>query len=122
MEKLIPQVFEFLSNLDPPLPSFSSDNWRSTIRHYANEHPKYSNLAPFGGSETSDIVYHDVHGVLTTLLILKGQLSRSLWEDKTPKYYIEVKSTLSRCETPFYVSQGQAERVSFMQQIFKPQM
>ncbi len=111
---LTPQVFEFLSNLDPLLPSFSLDNWRSTIRHCANEHPKYSDLAPFVGNETSDIVYDDASGVLTALLIHKEHLSNGLWEGKTPRYYIEVKSTLSRCETPFYVSQGQAERVSLL--------
>ncbi len=119
--KLIPQAFELLSNLNPRLPLFSRANWRSTIRHYANEHPDYKDLTPFIGSELSDIFYDDASGTLTTLLIHKGHLSKGLWEHKKPRYFIEVKSTLNRCETPFYVSQGQAERVSFMQQILKPQ-
>ncbi len=42
----------------------------------------------------------------------KGHLSNGLWEGKTPRYYIEVKSTLSHCQTSFHASQGQPERVS----------
>lgn len=106
------QVFELLSKLDPSLPGFGRSNWRSTIRHYATAHPSYSDLTSWFGQETSDIVYNDMAGVLTELLINEGHLSRGQWAGKTPKYYIEVKATPDRCETPFYVSDGQAERVS----------
>ena len=57
-------------------------------------------------------MYDDVSGVLTALLISKGHLSSSQWAGQMPRYYIEIKSTLNSCETPFYVSPGQAERVS----------
>ena len=68
------------------------------------------------GSETSDIVYEDSAGELTHLLIEKGHLSGEQWAEATPKYYIEIKSTLDRCNTPFYVSHGQADRVGLTHQ------
>ena len=67
-------------------------------------------MANWVGRETSDIVYDDASGALTDLLIAKAYLSED-WTQETPRYYIEVKSTLDRCETPFIVSHGQAERV-----------
>lgn len=106
------QVFELLSNLDPSLLGFNRDNWQSTIRKYAQAHPEYADLTPWGGTETSDIVYDDVSGVFTTLLIEKGYLSGTNWEGKTPKYYIEVKSTTDQCSTPFFISDSQLDRVS----------
>jgi hypothetical protein len=69
-------------------------------------------LSSFIGQETSDIVYDDASGVLTALLIKKGHLSKAHWAGKMPRYYIEVKSTLNYCATPFFVSDGQAARVS----------
>ena len=105
-------MFELLSNLNPTLPCFGRENWQSRIRHHATIHPEYSDLTVFAGRETSDIVYDDASGILTELLITKGHLSNTHWAGKTPRYYIEVKSTLDRCETPFYVSDDQAERVS----------
>lgn len=104
-------VFELLSNLDPSLLGFNRDNWQSTIRKYAQAHPEYADLTPWGGTETSDIVYDDVSGVFTTLLIEKRYLSGTNWEGKTPKYYIEVKSTTDQCSTPFFVSDGQLDRM-----------
>jgi len=69
-------------------------------------------MSRFTGRETTDIVYNDASGILTALLIRKGQLSSSHWAGKRPRYYIEVKSTLNSCDTPFFVSDGQADRVS----------
>lgn len=105
------QVFVLLSSLDPELTGFGRDNWQSTIRHHAAAHHDFADLTSWTGRETSDIVYDDDCGDLTELLVAKGHLSQA-WKHKTPRYYIEVKSTLDRCETPFYVSHGQAERVS----------
>ena len=111
-DKLTPiaQVYVFLSSL--ALPYFGRENWRSTIRHLAAAHPRYSDLTSWDGRETTDFVYDDVRGVFTALLISKGHLSGSQWEGKAPRYYIEVKASLDRRETPFHVSQDQAERVS----------
>ena len=108
------QVFELLSNL--ALPCFCADNWQSTIRHYAAGHPKYRDiLRAFTGRETSDIVYDDTSGALTALLIARSHLQAPQWAGVTPRYYIEVKSTTDGCDVPFFVSQGQAERVSYFQ-------
>ncbi|RYP79682.1 hypothetical protein DL769_002822 [Monosporascus sp. CRB-8-3] len=97
-------VFELLSSLQPNLPGFCRGNWQSLIRQYVNVHPEYRDLPRFQGEETSDIVYHDASGALTTLLIQKGYLAGNRWTGKTPKYYIEVKSTTDLCATPFFVS------------------
>lgn len=60
-------------------------------------------------------MYDDASGDLTELLMTKGHLL-SEWVHKTPRYYIEVKSTMDQCEMPFYVSHGQAERVRAKQE------
>ncbi|KAJ6017177.1 hypothetical protein N7451_000556 [Penicillium sp. IBT 35674x] len=39
-------------------------------------HPDYHNLAPWNGSETADIVYHDTDSALTSILIHEGQYLR----------------------------------------------
>lgn len=106
------QVFELLSKL---LPSFGHNNWQSTIRYLASDHPRYGDLTDWNGVETSDIVYEDSSSALTDLLINKGHLSDEQWGGATPKYYIEVKSTLDRCPAPFHVTHGQADRVSLSQ-------
>ncbi|KAI1262212.1 hypothetical protein F5Y18DRAFT_398949 [Xylariaceae sp. FL1019] len=107
-------VFELLSHLygGQSLPSFNRTNWQSTIRRYVTLHAEYADMEPWQGRETSDITYSDVQGVLTEELINKGYLARNLWEGKRPSYYIEVKATTSSCETPFYVSKAQYQRVS----------
>ncbi|KAK5652684.1 hypothetical protein OQA88_10278 [Cercophora sp. LCS_1] len=76
------QAFQLLSNLNPPLPSFSLSNWQSTIRHCVTRHPGFSDLQPWTGTETSDIVYDDTSGELTRLLIEKGYLPRGLGKCK----------------------------------------
>lgn len=75
-------------------------------------HEAYKDLAPWLGRETSDIVYEDTRSKLTAVLIDKGYLIRSIWQGKTPKYYIEVKTTTEQWDEPFYVSASQYERVS----------
>ena len=64
------------------------------------------------GRETSDITYWDVQSALTCELIEKGFLARNVWEGKRPNYFIEVKTTTSACDTPFYMSKAQYQRVS----------
>lgn len=82
-----------------------------------NAHPDYADLSRWSGRETSDIVYDDVSGTFTNLLIKKGYLPEKVylpeyhWENKTPRYFIEVKSTTGQCATPFFMSSGQYERV-----------
>ncbi|OCK73843.1 hypothetical protein K432DRAFT_364328 [Lepidopterella palustris CBS 459.81] len=100
-------AFELLSRLHPPLPSFSRDNWQSTIRRCVAIHPEYYNLAAWNGHETAGIAYHDSDGVLTGILIDKGYLSSDTWSSRRPQYFIEVKSTPGPCETPFLMSKRQ---------------
>lgn len=68
-------------------------------------------MSPWTGRETSDIVYHDTQGVLTELLILNRYLDRGRWDGRTPQYFIEVKTTTSSYDTPFFMSDSQYARV-----------
>ncbi|KAE8403244.1 hypothetical protein BDV37DRAFT_283851 [Aspergillus pseudonomiae] len=106
-----PQVFEVLSRLRPNLPGFSRESWQSTIRQYIQLHEDYIDLQPWCGRETADLVYTDSEGILTSFLIAKGYLSSEMWAGKSPRFYLEVKSTTSSCETPFYMSKYQYERM-----------
>jgi hypothetical protein len=67
-------------------------------------------LEPWYGREAADITYADSEGVFTALLIATGFLDDS-WTGAKPNYFLEVKSTTSQCETPFYVSKAQYDRV-----------
>ncbi|KAI3332562.1 hypothetical protein F4824DRAFT_475026 [Ustulina deusta] len=107
-------VFELFSHLSGPdgLPGFSRYNWESNMRKYVIIHPEYTDMDEWRGRETSDITYCDVQSKLTTELIEKGYLARNTWEGKHPNYFIEVKTTTGSCETPFYISKAQYQRVS----------
>ncbi|RSL50813.1 hypothetical protein CEP53_008668 [Fusarium sp. AF-6] len=100
-------VFELLKNLSPELPGFSLANWRSTIRSYVSVHPDYTDIQPWNHRETSDLEYDDSEGALTELMIDNGYLERDVWENKKPKYYLEVKTTTGPCGAPFYMSKSQ---------------
>ncbi|KAF0329343.1 ino80 chromatin remodeling complex protein [Colletotrichum asianum] len=111
-------VFELLSHLSdqdvplPPLPEFSRDNWQSNIRRYVTVHPDYALMEPWSDRETSDIVYEDVSKQLTSLLVRQGYLeTRWLSRPRGPKYFIEVKTTTMSCETAFYMSKAQYQRM-----------
>lgn len=82
------------------------------MRKYVTVHPEYTDMDEWRGRETSDIEYWDVQRKLTTELIEKSYLDRDTWEGKQPSYFIEVKTTTGPCETPFYISKAQYQRVS----------
>jgi hypothetical protein len=82
------------------------------MRKYVRLHPEYTDMDEWRGWETSDITYSDSQSKLTTELIEKGYLARNAWEGKLPNYFIEVKTTTGPCETPFYISKAQYQRVS----------
>ncbi|KAI5457847.1 hypothetical protein BGZ63DRAFT_416929 [Mariannaea sp. PMI_226] len=104
-------VFELLKALDPVLPNFSIDNWQSTIRSYVKTHAEYGNMAPWsGGREVADLMYDDTAGALTELFIDQGYLDES-WRNCRPSYLLEVKTTTSSCNTPFYMSKAQYKRM-----------
>lgn len=107
-------MFELLSHVSTPrnLSDFSRANWQSTIRKFVTAHPDYVDMEPWTGRETSDIVYKDTLGDLTELLIESGYLGESL-RSQQATYYIEVKTTTLSCETPFYMSKAQYQRVCF---------
>ena len=75
-------------------------------------HNDYADLEPWSGCETSDIVYDDTEGVLTSILVEKGYLSEEHWNGETPSYFIEVKTTVNECSTQFFMSHDQYQRVS----------
>ncbi|KAH3395487.1 hypothetical protein KXV81_002967 [Aspergillus fumigatus] len=102
-------VFETLCCLNPSLPHFGRDNWQSTIRNHVKLHDDYTDLEPWNGRETADITYSDRQGILTALLINKGYLDAT-WAGARPDYFLEVKTTTSSWETPFYMSKYQYER------------
>jgi hypothetical protein len=107
-------VFELLKNLSPRLPGFSLQNWRSTIRKYVSAHPDYVGIQPWNHRETSDLEYADSEGALTELMIDNGYLKRGIWENKKPRYYLEVKTTTGPCEAPFYMSKSQYRLASYL--------
>lgn len=107
-------AFEFLAALQPHLPGFNLSNWTSTIRHHTAIHPDYTNIAIFAGRETADIVYEDQAGVLTELLIMAGILPDNKWRGRKPTCYIEVKTTTGNCDTPFYMSGSQHDKMELL--------
>ncbi|EEP80666.1 predicted protein [Uncinocarpus reesii 1704] len=101
-------VFELLSRLN--LPGFGRQNWRSSIRKEVRSHPDYHDLEPWNGVETADFVYNDSEGALTRLLVSQD-LAAPSWGSARPRYLIEVKSTVSTFNTPFYMSKSQFRRI-----------
>ncbi|KAH8910228.1 hypothetical protein BR93DRAFT_466991 [Coniochaeta sp. PMI_546] len=94
-----------LSKMNPPLPGFCNDNWTSNIKMAVKAHPDYASMAAWPGRfEISDLEYDDIAGVFTTHLVNNGYLPSQLWQNKTPKYHFEVKSTPQELEAPFYMS------------------
>ncbi|OIW34078.1 hypothetical protein CONLIGDRAFT_667268 [Coniochaeta ligniaria NRRL 30616] len=107
-------VFELLSKLNPPLPGFCHDNWTSNIKTTVNVHPDYASMAAWPGRyEISDLEYDDTAGVFTSLLIDSGYLPSEQWQNKTPKYHFEVKSTPQELEAPFFMSGVQHSKAGF---------
>ncbi|KAM5382550.1 hypothetical protein ACJZ2D_002554 [Fusarium nematophilum] len=104
-------VFELLKNLAPALPGFSLENWRSTIRKYVSVHADYAHIEAWNGRETADLVYNDSDGILTELLIENGYLDEEAWRSRMPNYLLEVKATTGPCNTPFYMSKHQYQRM-----------
>lgn len=74
-------------------------------------HPDYANIKSCMGDDRADIMFDDSTGELTGLLIDQGYLSRNEWQGARPRYYMEVKTTTGRLETPFYMSRAQYRQV-----------
>lgn len=100
-----------MGRLEPALRGWSRENWKSNIRGRVSIHEDYAGMQGWGGTETADLVYDDIHGDLTAMLIDHGYLDSYEWEDACPFYYIEVKTTTGACGTPFYMSKHQYQRV-----------
>ncbi|RYP79019.1 hypothetical protein DL770_006764 [Monosporascus sp. CRB-9-2] len=103
-------VFEILTSLTPSLPGFSRENWRSTIRRYATEHPEYADMCSWVGVETSDLEYEDEAGTLTDALV-RHEFLADEHRGRRPRYYIEVKTTPGPCDAPFFMSHAQYEKM-----------
>lgn len=69
-------------------------------------------MRPWSQRETADIVYPDVQGEFTTLLIDNGYLGEE-WRAARPKYLLEVKTSTGPLATPFYMSKNQYQLVSY---------
>ncbi|RYO82881.1 hypothetical protein DL762_006402 [Monosporascus cannonballus] len=103
-------VFEVLASLAPSLPGFSRENWRSTIRRYATEHPEYADMCSWAGVETSDLEYEDEGGTLTDALV-RHEFLADEHRGRRLRYYIEVKTTPGPCDAPFFMSHAQYEKM-----------
>ncbi|GKU04976.1 hypothetical protein FLAG1_07771 [Fusarium langsethiae] len=108
-------VFELLLGINPALSRFNRDNWQSQMRRFIIPHPDYSDMLPWSGRETADIVYFDRRRELTNYLVEKGYLDQESFQDKKPLYLIEVKSTTGNGRNPFYMSKSQYRKVSLDQ-------
>ncbi|KAF5654792.1 hypothetical protein F25303_1136 [Fusarium sp. NRRL 25303] len=104
-------VFELLSKLT--LPGWGRGNWQSTIRTYANIHPEYADLTRWSNRETADLVYPDTQGDLTRILV-DAEILNGDWSIRRPTYFIEVKTTIGPCGTPFYMSGNQYRLVNLL--------
>ena len=97
------------------LPNFTQEaNWTSGLREYAN----LSQIK----DDVSDIIYDDTTGAFTKLLLRKHdelktsppewlQVQASSNSGSWPKYFLEVKTTHDRLETPFSISNAQYRNV-----------
>jgi hypothetical protein len=84
------------------------NNWQSRIRSTVRDHGDYAGIEDYPISkETADIIFDDCDGKFTALMIDGGYLPSELWQGRSPTYWIEVKTTTSRCETPFIVGPDQ---------------
>lgn len=103
-------MFEILKRLTPGLPGFGRDNWQSTIRRHVTDHADYSDMDPWTGLETADITYNDTEGDFTKLLVINKYLDE-IWVGAKPMYFLEVKTTTKECNTRFFVSKSQHQKV-----------
>lgn len=107
-------MYTVLQNL--ALTSFDETCWISRIRHLIAVNNQYSEIiTPLTETEITDLVYSDREGELTALLIQAGYLASSSWRGCTPKYHIEVKTTMGSMNYPFFCSQSQFERMETME-------
>lgn len=103
------QIYDILSRI---LPDFSFENWTSSIRHHVSGLKEFAEIGEWPEKqETADLQYEDESGTLTKLLQKKQYLEEGS-VIKTPYYYIEVKTSVNDCESPFHVSNKQYRLVS----------
>lgn len=69
-------------------------------------------MTSYDAPETADVVYNDIDGEFTKYLIAQGHINGEIWHGKTPKYFLEVKTTTQTCDTRFFMSKAQVQRVS----------
>ena len=107
------QVFEML--LKENLGDFGWANWKSTIRKHVCVHEDYKDMKPWRGRETADIVYTDRGPKYRLTIVLEALchlIHRNLPPDGSITYYFEVKTTTQECDTRFFISRAQYNRVS----------
>lgn len=88
-------------------------------------HADHTNIEPWTGAaqdETTDIVYTDISGAFTCLLVNNDYLDTGTWADRQGvHYYIEAKSTFGQCTVPFCMSARQYNLVSHVSALCVPQ-
>ncbi|KAF4626332.1 hypothetical protein G7Y89_g11830 [Cudoniella acicularis] len=116
------------SLIPPPFPSgrklnMNPRNWPSSIRDYVRVHPNCA--ADFPEVEKpvrrgqTDIIFDDEDGDFTQYLIDKLYLGPERYRGAKPKYFIEVKTMLKKCDTRFYMSKSQYGQVSLPEYAFQ---
>lgn len=107
-------MFELLKN-GIPNGQLTTRNWKSNIRHHVALHDNYADLESWDGPETADIVYDDVSGSFSQILVDKAGISPHVFPtpgEGSVKYYFEVKTTTTDCNEKFWMSRYQVRRVS----------
>ncbi|KAL9034865.1 MAG: hypothetical protein Q9214_006848 [Letrouitia sp. 1 TL-2023] len=104
-------VFEYLKGLG--LPGFGLENWKSAIRDRVKLHSVYHNIKKCNDRRAiADIEYLDESHKLTHYLAQKGHLAQPLSYSEKPLYHIEIKTTTSDWQEPFYMSKAQERHVN----------
>ena len=108
------QVFELLKN-GMPNGRLTTRNWKSNVRHHVAVQDNYKDLESWNGPETADIVYDDVGGEFSEMLVQKAGISPDTFPapgEGHVKYFFEVKTTIADRNEKFYMSRSQCKRVS----------
>jgi hypothetical protein len=92
---------------------FNEKAWTSELRHVAG--PDFTIWKPKPWEkDTSDFNYFDDDRKLIDWLVRTGVEVPDIWQEQTPEFHIEVKTTTHSCNEPFHLSRLQkakAERL-----------
>lgn len=82
-------------------------NWTSRVRHHVSILESFEHIGKWEADhEVTDLQYEDKSGKLTRLLLSLEYLQPESVSHQ-PKYLIEVKTGVGKCESEFHVSDTQ---------------